>query len=414
MDTPRFSPTSAADAQYARLAAAAVAHLLALQPAPCALVLQGSAATGEAWALREDSGALRLLSDLDLGVIVESDDDREAWRAHAADFPRAMSAAMESMMAAERPAARGAMPPAAPWSLGVYSRDDLPRQAPKMGTLELAWAGRVLSGDPMILATVAPRDPRVITAAESLRLLGVRAHEWGQVEDAGATIEQVMTAAVKLVADAGTAVLASHGAYCVGGAARRDALAELWQGEAHALAEAVPWLPARIRAAQDVRLREARWPEVAAALGADAARRLTPGEIRRMVRPVLLATGTWLARAAAAEWSAAPTYERQAAETVGAADSVRAALVDPTAFATTLRAWLTAAPRGTAWRQWLRAGRRTAPAGTAPRLLGLAFAHRLGPPPWAVAVALALEAATVDEVPARVHAREVWQWVEES
>ena len=54
------------------------------------------------------------------------------------------------------------------------------------------------------------------------------------------------------------------------------------------------------------------------------------------------------------------------------------------------------------------------PVDAAPGLWRLGFAHRLGPPPWAVAVALALEAVSVEAAPARAHAREVWQWAEES
>ena len=63
MDSPRYSPSVGADALYGAWLDAALLHLTSLQPAYAALLLQGSAATGDAWAVRDDDGALRLFSD---------------------------------------------------------------------------------------------------------------------------------------------------------------------------------------------------------------------------------------------------------------------------------------------------------------------------------------------------------------
>ncbi len=394
MNSPRFSPSPAADALYAQLADAALAYFASLRPAACAVVLQGSAASGEAWAVREESGAVRLLSDLDFAAILETDSDRDAWRMHAAEFPHVMAMVP------------GADHVAAPWSVGLYTREGLAAQLPKMGTLDLALGAQVLAGDPGVLAAVEPREPAAITVAESLRLLCVRAHEWGRAEDEGGGAEAVLAAAVKLVADAGTALLAAHGQYRVGAAARRAAMAELWATDARTLAEAAPELPGRIRAAQDVRLREARWPEVAAALGLEPTHDHAMDSIRRAAHPVLRAAGTWLAEAAAQEWGAPAEAP--------AGDTVRAALADPSELPRSLHLWLAAAPAGAGWRAWTRVARHASSPSGAARILRMARAHRLGPPPWAVAAALTLEAANAEDPAARAAARATWHAVAEN
>ncbi len=382
MPAPRYSPSAEADAVYAAWIDAARAFLLSVDPAPAAVLLQGSAARGEAWAVRGDAGHLTLLSDLDLAVVCVHESDRAAWLSARERFAAAMAAAPD---AARAPG---------PWTFAVYAPSDLPRQLPKMGTIDLAHA-RVLAGDPSYVERVAPREPSAINIAEALRLVAVRLHEFDAVVDAGAPALHTGALAAKVLADAGTALVSACGVYAVSAAVRRDTLDRLWGRELAPLARTLPELPARLRAAQDVRLREAGERDVAEALSVapDAAARVVAAACAPWVRAV----AAWLAQRA----------------TAGAGDPAlvaRTAAHDAQAFAAAMRAWLAASPRHHAWRAWARAVRSAARQGHGGRVFALARAHRATPEPWRVA---AVDTLTAGDATARAAARDVWRLLAE-
>ncbi len=132
-------------------------------PALEALVLSGSHATGEAaWA--EHLGRRVSLSDLDLYAVLR-------------DEAAARAAARRRTTAEPPDAALRAAGLAGPFEVAFVTRAGLARMPASPGTVELVRSGRVLDGDPALLAGLPPRSPAEIGLEERRLLLENRAFE---------------------------------------------------------------------------------------------------------------------------------------------------------------------------------------------------------------------------------------------
>lgn len=128
------------------------------------LIVSGSHAAGDAvWVAHE--GRPVSLSDLDVFAVVRDGTAREAARARAR---------------AERDGLTGrllAMGLAAPLEVGFHTPEDLAALPARPGTLELRRVGRVIDGDPGLLASVPEWSARDVSAEEVWLLLENRAFE---------------------------------------------------------------------------------------------------------------------------------------------------------------------------------------------------------------------------------------------
>jgi hypothetical protein len=388
--TRRFSRTPGGDELVDGLVSAATEACLSHTPAPRAVLLQGSCALGEACIVREPDGSLTMLSDLDLAVVVASADEREAWRRIAATWP------------AEAALLPGADAVMSGWSLGVYALEDLPRQPPKMGSVELARGSLVLAGDPTVRDLVRPADGVLISPEESFRLVAVRAAEqlaareaWSATGSAGGPAHsaagiasrRLVSTSLKLVSDLGTALLAATGRYIVGANNRAVLLQKSWLTQPLAeLAEAFPPLPETIARATAARQAGGTWDDLARAAGYAGVGlpELAACLDRGVVEP-FRAVAPWL-------------LDRLVDATAGALR--RADLRDESGTSvlskTVRKALASARPRG-AIRTWFRLARHTGDMSSRMEILRLAALHRFSPAPWLVGACLtclALSATT--------------------
>ena len=129
-----------------------------------ALILSGSHASGEAvWVTHEEREIS--LSDLDCYAVVR---DREAKRAARARAAQARPGLASRLLATGL---------AAPLEVGFYTPEDLAALPARPGTLALRRAGRVLEGDPALLARVPAWSARDVSREEVWLLLENRAFE---------------------------------------------------------------------------------------------------------------------------------------------------------------------------------------------------------------------------------------------
>jgi hypothetical protein len=143
---------------------AALEHVLEWAPAPRAVILSGSHASGEAvWT--EDAGRPLSLSDIDFYVLLEDEALCRAARMR-------QSAARGGL--ARRCLEFGL---AAPLEAGFHTTQGLARLPARPGTIELARHGRVVHGDPRALDLVPRFGPRDVSFEETLLLLENRGCE---------------------------------------------------------------------------------------------------------------------------------------------------------------------------------------------------------------------------------------------
>lgn len=204
---------------------------------PAALFLSGSHACGEAvWTT---VGARRVtLSDLDLYAVVGSRAERERaearWRA---DLGRGSPRLGPSL--------------AGPFEVAFLTPQDLSRMPARPGTLELSRHGRVVAGDPALLARVPRWEPGDVSREEVLLLVENRAFELLAARAApeastplGALVAR--HAVLKVALDLAGAALLEEGGYPSGSRARvaaaraRGVAARLAGGAGGGLAPAGP------------------------------------------------------------------------------------------------------------------------------------------------------------------------------
>lgn len=176
------------------------------------IVLGGSASLGEAVGWNE-GGLCFVLSDLDLGIVTEL------------PVPPAERVALQDQV-------RRASDPRGPEpTLGFYESRFLGTQDPTLGLVDLRERGKVLVGDPGLLARFTAPPVDAIPSWEALRLLGNRALELLRADFAsgsgsGADRVRAWYAAAKLGTAPWTARLVTQGRYRIGWRARRLLLEE--------------------------------------------------------------------------------------------------------------------------------------------------------------------------------------------
>jgi len=119
--------------------------------------LSGSGALGEAVGTSLPDGGPVVLSDLDLGVVTE--------------FPVPPN---HRLPAATSPVEIG---------VGLYLLDDLPRQEPTLGVVDLRRRGLPLWGEPDLLQQFPAVTPEDVPLSEAVRLIGNRSRELLQVSN---------------------------------------------------------------------------------------------------------------------------------------------------------------------------------------------------------------------------------------
>ena len=234
-----------------------------------ALILSGSHATGEAvWTSFE--GRDVSLSDVDLFAVVRS----EAARAAAANAgPRALASARE----------RREWGLLAPVELAIVTAAGLARMPARPGTVELARSGRVVAGDPGVLARLPRWEPAAIDAEERLLLLENRAFELLWADAAWPASADTLSrlgarhAVLKTALELAAARTLAHGELPAGAAARvararalgppagaPSWLAGAWEGLSPLWDEALGWRAGEARLVSDA-AQAASWRTVARA-----------------------------------------------------------------------------------------------------------------------------------------------------
>ena len=197
-------------------------------------ILGGSLARGEGTVWR-DGDRVRALSDVDLAIVFPDRAGRERGRAIAGDVSRGL---------ARRLFRRGLLGPV---DLGVYTLEDLARQAPRPGTLEMRRSGRVLWGPPDLTASFpalaesdVPRDEAlVLSENRGIELL----HAWPGAVPADDVDRQLVAlyAGMKAVVDAAFAFVVAHGRCPATQQARQAVLETLAvEGRSEALGTVLP------------------------------------------------------------------------------------------------------------------------------------------------------------------------------
>jgi predicted nucleotidyltransferase len=197
-------------------------------------ILGGSLARGEGTVWR-DGDRTRALSDVDLAIVFADRAGRERGRAIAGDVARGL---------VRRMTGRGLLGPV---DLGVYAREDLARQAPRPGTLEMRRSGRVLWGPPDLTAHFPALEERDVPREEALVLLENRGiellHAWPGAVRADDVDRQLvaMYAGWKAVVDAAFAFVVAHGRCPATQQARQAVLETLAvEGRSEALGTVLP------------------------------------------------------------------------------------------------------------------------------------------------------------------------------
>ena len=182
-----------------------------------------------------DGARVRALSDVDLAIVFADREGRERGRAIAGDVARGL---------ARRMTARGFLGPV---DLGVYAREDLARQAPRPGTLEMRRSGRVLWGPPDLPASFPAIDEADVPRDEALVLSENRGiellHAWPGAARADDADRQLvaMYAGMKAVVDAAFAFVVAHGRCPATQQARQAVLETLAvEGRSEALGTVLP------------------------------------------------------------------------------------------------------------------------------------------------------------------------------
>ncbi len=203
-----------------------------------AIVLSGSHATGEAvWASHD--GRRVSLSDLDLYVILR-DEAAVATARHSLRFPPT-DVLLHSGLAG-------------PAEAGFVTLEGLARMSARPGTVELVRSGRVIEGDPGLLARLPRWEPTAISPEERLRLLENRAFEllWARlVGSSGLDALRAHHAVLKCVLDLASSRALARGELPASAAARVALATELGEpaGSPSWLAGAWPGLAPLWRAA---------------------------------------------------------------------------------------------------------------------------------------------------------------------
>lgn|GEM_PF-4448248 len=204
-------PVRGAEALSAALVAEALSDVRRWAPRRLAVLLGGSAATGEdVW--RADRGRAVTLSDLDLYVVVPDARARDAARACA-----------RGGLAAARARAQ-ALGLEAELETAFFTPGDLAALPARPATIELRRAGRVLEGDRAWRERVPAWAPGDVGREERLLLLENRAFEllWARPRLAGAglTALRARHAVLKAALDLAGAACLAAGEYPPGAAAR--------------------------------------------------------------------------------------------------------------------------------------------------------------------------------------------------
>jgi predicted nucleotidyltransferase len=180
-----------------------------------AVVVSGSAALGEMTAVDLEDGGPLVLSDVDLALVVKSDQLRES--------VKSMKSAIIEEIAGLPAASRMCPRP----ELGVYSVRDLEIQDRKMGVLELRDSGVVIWGDVGVLDGLPRFGPEEIPREEAVALLFNRCLEMLEaLEDRTSEDARrswlLLYACAKAYLDAGTALAVYSGRYVPGYEPRLD------------------------------------------------------------------------------------------------------------------------------------------------------------------------------------------------
>lgn len=190
------------------------------EDAVAAIAVSGSAALGEFTAVATAEDDLRLLSDVDLSVVMRTDEQRDAAKSARPALLKRLNTAGEAASMC------------APADFGIYSLRDLEVQAPKMGVLEMRASGAVLWGDGEVLRKLPDFSPEELSRSEAVTLLYNRCLESLKVCISPGPLNPCETmnllyAGAKAYLDAGTALAAYHGRYVTGYKRRLPRIAEI-------------------------------------------------------------------------------------------------------------------------------------------------------------------------------------------
>ena len=218
-----------------------------------ALILSGSHATGEAvWT--ELEGRPVSLSDVDLYAVMRSDGAAPTARARG-----------EAIASTRERLGWGLL---APVEVAFVTLAGLARMPARPGTVELARSGRVVAGEPGVLARLPRWEPAAISTEERLLLLENRAFEllWADAAWAGGTVPRLRArhAVLKTALELAAARTLAHGELPLGAAARIARARELpppsgspswlagaWEGLEPLWQEALAWRRGEARLASD-------------------------------------------------------------------------------------------------------------------------------------------------------------------